>query len=162
MYIRKKLCKYRRHTQQKSWKEGNKLLKQRSNGTKVINENKPSTEQALPALAATSGFYLHQWPSAPRNVQGKCQQNLTEVLRMTSKEVVVVRKIATLKWNWWPFKGRSLWNPYFPSWQQSANNSDTESYRAATTQVEAGMSEDILGIRVWWCLERNLERKIKC
>lgn len=124
IYIRKKLCKYRKQTPQKRWKEGNKLLKQRSKGTKVINENKPSTEQAVPALAATSGFYLHQWPSAPRNVQGKCQQNLTEVLRTTSKEVVVVRKTATLKWNWWPCKGRSLWKAYFPSWQQSANNLD--------------------------------------
>lgn len=53
---------------QKSWKERNKILKKRSDGTKVINENKPSTEQALPALAATSGFYLHQWHSVPRNL----------------------------------------------------------------------------------------------
>lgn len=65
MYIRKKLYRYQRHAPQKSWKKGNKLLRQRSDGTKVINE-KPSTEQALPALAATSGFYLHQWHSAPR------------------------------------------------------------------------------------------------
>lgn len=124
MYFRKKLYKYWRHAPWKSWKEGNRLLKQRSGGTKVRNENKHSTEQALPALAATSDFYLHQWHCAPRNVWCKCQQNLTEVLRTNFTKVVVVRTTATLKWNWWPHKGRRPWNVSFHSWQQLASNTD--------------------------------------
>lgn len=44
MYFRKKLYKYWRHAPWKSWKEGNRLLKQRLGGTKVRNETKQSTE----------------------------------------------------------------------------------------------------------------------
>lgn len=104
--------------------------------------------QPLQFFIYTNGTLL------PRMRSANLKKNVTEILRTTFTKDVVVRTSATLKWNWGPCKGRSLWNIYFPlgSTQQAIQ------MHKATEQLQYRLKQGCH--RISLVQERNLDKKI--